>query len=242
MAENLNSDEQIIAKERQAYRTHMQAGVLSGLALGIVLAAVVIPLWQYFDPLVNAPGIPGVIAINLPPLLIIGAAVLILWIVKRRNPIPKEATTERIVRQQVDDHQRRGAWLIWLFLLLALNFTFDRARNPPQLGPGAPLFRWEEAATFVFFMATLSLIASLGRGFARRKKFSLVDDELSRFLRGRAVQFGYLAIILALCAAYLAILYQPAWAVSALPWVMFVGVATPLICFQILQWQAGHGG
>jgi len=242
MADEPQSDEEIIASERQAYRTHMRAGVLCGLALGIMIAVGVITLWHYFGPLVNMPGIPGVIAINLPPLLFIGAVIAVLSVVRRRNPIPKEAMSERIVRKQVDDHQTRGGWLIWLFLLLALNFTFDQARNPPQLGPGAPFFRWEHAATFVFFMATLSLIASLGRGFARRRKFRFVDDELSRFLRGRAVQFGYLAIILSLCAVYLAILYRPDWAASVLPWVMLVGVATPLICFQIMQWQAGRGG
>jgi len=239
MTDEPDSDEEIIAKERHAFRTRMRAGVLLGLGLGIVTAVGTIALWPYFGPVVNTPGILRVIAFNLPALFMIAAAIGIQRVLKRRNPIPKEALSERIVSRQIDEHQTRGRWIIWLMLLVALNSTSNQVRDHP-LGPGVPFFRWEGAAIFVVLMTMLSLLAC-GWGLMRRRHFRIIDDELNRFLRGRAVQIGYLAMMLTLCAAYLAILYQPDWAASALPWVILIGAATPLICFQFLQWQAGRG-
>ncbi len=218
------SDEEIIARERRRLRN------TGRIIVAIIALAAAGDLLLFFDGMSGAlPGI-GISAQGVRLFLVAGllAAVIgLAWVSWRGRQA--QARSERIVRRQIDDHQALGGLGLAVLLILLLEFATraSEGARPPFFFIALVLF-----AAFTFFSPR-----ARRSGIAR-----LLDDELTRALRGKSVLVGYLAAMAMLSGLYLTIFYSPALAMQAGPFLLVAGVAVPVLYFLFLQWQAGRGG
>lgn len=227
------SDKEIIARERRSYRRGLAlfpVGLLLGFAVmgGFTWAQYSGLLPKWFSESALAP-------ITLA--LVIVLMILMAFRIFARPP--KEAMSERILRKQIDDHQKRSRILYILIPVMAIEFgmlpLFPHFRNP-----GVNSALWLMHASFVFWALMSALIICFGPGFLKAAFRNAVTDELTRSLRARASRLGFLIAVAGLGAAYLAALYKPEWSVFVLPPVIAAVIAVPALYFVILDWRAGR--
>jgi hypothetical protein len=191
----------------------------------------------------------------LPPWRAMGGAVVVvlggmlltfIWI-RRRNAVPPEAQSERILRRQIDEYQKRERLLLIMFSLIALLWcigpvnigrSMANSHLPQNMASLAAFMRWFMPAVFVCCTFLTALILSFGQGFAG-KRAHVLNDELTRALRARATRIGYLIAFPGLGAAYLVALYRPEWSTLVLPPVIAAAIALPSLYFVFVEWRAG---
>jgi len=233
MPDEKSSDVEIIARERRSYRRGLAlfpVGLLLGLAVmggfSWALISGLVPKW--FSESALAP-----ITLALVIILLIVTAFRIF-----ARP-PKEAMSKRILRKQIDDHQKRSRIFYILIAVMALELgtlpLFPHFRNP-----GVNSTLWLPHASFVFVALMSALILCFGPGFLKAAFRNAVNDELTRALRARAIRLGFLIAVAGLGASYLAALYKPEWNVFVLSPVIASVIAVPALYFVILDWRAGR--
>jgi len=167
-----------------------------------------------------------------------GAAILFLaagigLVVTAR--LPAEAKTERITMLRAERQQavRRVAFLfmpVSLFLLLmgtlrAADATLD----------GKPI-RSVDLFTTTAFIIFLVLFALLIAGLGVPRSFrSVIDDELSRELRRKALVFGYAIVLPGLAALFVVALVSRTLAIELMPVLAALGVAGPAVRLSLLE-------
>ena len=69
---------------------------------------------------------------------------------------------------------------------------------------------------------------------------SAMNDELTRFLRARALSVGYAVVLVAAVLIYIGNMYWQEAASLGLPVLLFLGVAVPKVCFAVFERRAGE--
>ena len=160
----------------------------------------------------------------------------------RFGRIPKEARTPRIAMLRAEGLQRRRqiAFLIMpVSLGMMLFATTDAASDIARGRAVTHIDLFESGAFIVIALGFAALIA--GRGLDRWAK-PVLDDELSRELRARALGFGY-AVLLTLVAGLFGLaLVSRTIAIQLVPTALALGVAAPAIRLFLLERSAGAGG
>ena len=227
------SDEEIIARERRSYRRGLAlfpVGLLFGFAVmgGFTWALIsgLVPKWfseSALEPITLA--------------LVISLMIVLAFRIFARPP--KEAISERILRKQIDDHQKRSRFFYILIAVMALEFA-ALPGIPFVQSPGSNSTLWLINGSFIFAIMGAALLICFGSGFLSASFRNALNDELTRALRARAIRLGYLIAVAGLGAAYLAALYKPEWSVFVLSPVIAAVIAIPALYFVFLDWRAGR--
>jgi len=166
-----------------------------------------------------------------------------------KNPLPREANEDRIIRQRIDARQRRLRWLMLFNVLAGFGCALSDSYAFRHLGNADRIFGVFGGVSFVAVLSGVGLVLPFlmfslpviyGTAFLSAAHSDATEDELSRALRARALRVGYVTLLLAISAALVAILYRPSLAVAILPWVLFAGFAIPSLYYVFLDWRAGR--
>lgn len=228
--------DRIIATERRnhRWRTIASAGGLIILFGGLALSKL---------SLEGAP-LPAFFIANPAFAAIAGwlIATIIMAIVFPLTRTPPEAMDQTVMQRQIETYQGRyRSWLVLLGTITALFALFETAL--PNLLPGyfAPPFYAFNWFGSLYALAVLHAILS-----PRRRPVLEIpggidfNDELVRANRLKAARAGLSAVMVALAAAYMWILYHPGDAAFILPWILALGVFVPAVTFAFLHWRAGR--
>ena len=190
--------------------------------------------WQ----LQNWPKLYGILAV---------AAAFALRILLVRQP-SIAARDEKVVRKLSDDHQLRVrlSWLMMLILLLHLALTDSRSITTIAEGIRTHRLPSNSFDPSPFMTAGFFILCAVGlysgNWLIKREFRAAVNDELTRALRGRALAAGYLFAMCLLAGAFVTIMVTQVNAAQLLLWLMFAGVAVPVLYFLFLDWRASRGG
>lgn len=205
------------------------------LAFGLVGAALIavqfIPFVQRDDDATASMVIAAAAAISV-------AAGLALLFTGR---MPEEGRSPRIAMLRAEQLQskRQIAFLLMpvslLFMLVGVVGAADHVLH------GRPLRDVElfSIICFLFFLVAFALLLA-GRGLDRWAK-PVLDDELSRALRAKALQFGYLVLLPGVGALFAIGLYARDLAIELAPVLAALGVAAPALRLYLLERAANAG-
>jgi uncharacterized membrane protein YqaE (UPF0057 family) len=156
--------------------------------------------------------------------------------------IPPEAKTQRIAMLRAEQLQslRQQAFLL---MPLSLGFMLVGVVGAAYHAMhGQPMRHVEMfvVAAFLIFVILFALLLS-GRGLDRWAK-PVLDDELSRELRGRALQLGYAILLPGVAVLFAVGLFRRDLAVELAPVVAALGIAGPAIRLYMLERAANADG
>jgi hypothetical protein len=166
---------------------------------------------------------------------------------------PAAAYEPRIVAKRTDELQRSRARVLWLFPVQILLFAPAIVKETQHLlDHGADrllgLPRGIATTGYLIMMAigllammVATLMNLLGKGYPSAIR-TVMDDELSRAQRAKAIASGFIASCVGGLIALTAGLIQPRWAVLALPFVILGSLAVAAVHFAILDRQADASG
>ena len=150
-------------------------------------------------------------------------------VLMRLGRIPADAHTPRIAMLRAERLQGRRHIALML-MPLSLGFMLPGAiRAAGDVADGRLVTHIDmfTAAAFTSFSLLFALMIA-GRGLDRWAK-PVLDDELSRELRSRAIALGYFVVLLGAAALFVVSLVSRPAAVDLIPVVMALGVAGPAI-------------
>jgi hypothetical protein len=173
------------------------------------------------------------------------------WLAWQR-PSPA-AYGARIVARRTDEIQRGRARQLWVFPLEVLclapqivagtRHVLDRG-GPRLLGLPAGIATTSYLLVLtsaLLVMAVVTLMMLMGAGYPRALR-AVMDDELSRAQRAKAIASGFTACLVGGLAAFAAGLVEPRWAVLSLPFVVTGSLAIAAVHFAILDRRADLSG
>ena len=183
-------------------------------------------------------------AVSVAGSALLGGFAWLLW----QRP-SRAAYGPRIVTRRADEMQRGRSRQLWAYplivlclapqMIMATRYVLDRGGPrllglPPGIATGGYLvFLAISLLTAVF--ATWMMLTGVGYAKALR---SVMDDELSRALRARAIASGFLASLIGGTAVFVAGLIEPRWAVLSLPFVISGSLAVAAAHFALLDRHA----
>jgi hypothetical protein len=225
------ADEELMGVVRRFELRCKIGNVLVLLGLIAALAAVIqlIP----GDP---ADADPGLVFICWGVAAICVAAGLALRLFGGR--MPPEAKTQRIAMMRAEQLQakRQAAFLLMplslAFMLMSVVSAASKVAN------GTPLRHMDmfTAGCFVFFLLAFTWLLA-GRGLDRWAR-PVLDDELSREFRGRALQFGYFILLPGVAALFVLSLVRRDLAIELTPILAALGVGGPALRLFFLERSA----
>jgi hypothetical protein len=155
--------------------------------------------------------------------------------------IPAEASTGRLamVRAEQSQSKRQMAYLLMPLSLLLMLIGVVSATD--RIVRGSPI-RHDDIFTFACFLAFLIAFALLiaGRGLDRWAA-SVLNDELGRELRAKALQLGYAILLPGLAALFVVGLLNRDLAIDLMPILAALGVGGPAARLYWLERAAGAG-
>jgi len=165
-----------------------------------------------------------------------------------------EAKSKRLIPSQVDEYQSRAGreWLLMLLILLMSVLGENRLianidaliRQHPALagqigiahdGALGPVL----IAGIAFFCAVSFAIPIV---WIKRAYNRTLHDELTTKLRAKALQAGYIAAIGMFAGAFVSLAVTTVNPLQLILWLMFAGVALPILYFMWLEWRANRSG
>ncbi len=153
--------------------------------------------------------------------------------------LPEAAKTPRLRMLRAEANQARRS-LALLFMPASLMFMLVGVLGATErvLG-GQPIRRVEIFSTTAFVVILLAFgLILFGRGIGGWSR-TVLDDELSRALRARALQFGYAVLLPGVVLLFLVGLYSRDLAIEFAPVLAALGVAAPAIRLFLLERAAG---
>jgi len=163
-------------------------------------------------------------------------------VLMRLGRIPADARTPRIAMLRAERLQARRR-IAFLLMPLSLFFMLPGAiRAARHVADGKPVTHIDifTAVAFTAFSLAFALMIG-GHGLDRWAK-PVLDDELSRELRGRALAVGYYIVVVGVAALFGVALVSRTAAVELIPVVAALGVAGPAIRLFMLERAAEAGG
>ncbi len=155
--------------------------------------------------------------------------------------VPPEARDGRVGMLRAERLQRRRQVA---FILMPLSLVMQLSgviRATDEIFAGAPVRHLDLfiLGAFVVFVLLFGLLLG-GWGLDRWAR-PVLDDELSRELRGRALQFGYFMLMPGLTALFIVGLFHPNLAIELTPILAVIGVGGPALRLFWLERSAGAG-
>jgi hypothetical protein len=173
------------------------------------------------------------------------------WLLWQRPP--PAVYRPRIVARRTDEMQRGRSRQLWAYpiiivclapqIIMARQYALDRG------GP-RPLGLPRGVATISYFLVLAiclltTVVATgmmlMGAGYPKTIR-PVMDDELSRAYRAKAIASGFLASFVGGIAALGARLIEPRWAVPGLPFVITGSLAVAAVHFALLERRADLSG
>jgi hypothetical protein len=155
--------------------------------------------------------------------------------------IPAEARRGRLAMIRAEQSQGKRQ-LAYLLMPLSLGMMLiGVVETTSRIAAGALITR-EELFTVTCFLAFLAAFALLlaGRGLDRWAA-PVLDDELSRELRAKAIQFGYAILLPGIAGLFVVGLINRNLAIELTPVLAAIGVAGPALRLFWLERAAGAG-
>ena len=230
--------DKIIATERRRHfwRTFSSFAGLILLFGGLALTKLAVdgkPLLPFLADYPLAPAIVGWVI-----------AVVIMAIAFPLTRQPEGAEAPEVLQRQIETYQGRyRSWLVMLGVItaiLALLETVFPNALPGYFAP--PLYAFNWFGTLYALVVLHAILSSRRRPFLEIPEGVNFNDELVREVRLKAARIGLVAVMLALAATYLWILYHPGDAALILPWILAGGVLVPAVAFAVLHGRAGREG
>jgi hypothetical protein len=200
------------------------------IALGAVIGAAAILQAIPGDP--SGPADP-VETLAFASIAIVCVALGLLLVA--RNRLPPEAKTPRVAMLRAEAQQSRRQ-MAFLFMPLSLGFMLIGVLGAADhVMRGEPMRRVEMFSTgaFVFFLVAFGLLLA-GYGIGRWGR-SVLDDELSRALRARALQLGYAILLPGVAILFVLGLFRRDLAIEFAPILAALGVAGPAVRLFMLE-------
>ena len=117
-----------------------------------------------------------------------------------------------------------------LFVLAAILFgCLSDTLHPQLLHPAMGDMRW-----LLLFFALVFVPEIFGRTYSGALRTAM-NDELTHFIRARALALGYATVVVAAAITYLGSFYWQRSATVGLPAVLFLAIAVPKVSFAVLE-------
>lgn len=156
--------------------------------------------------------------------------------------IPPEARTERIAMLRAEQLQgrRQLAYLLMPASLACMLMGAVGAASHVMNGQPMRHVEMFSVVAYVIFLLAFGFLIG-GRGMDRWAR-AVLDDEVSRAFRGKALQFGYMILLPGVAALYLVGLFNRNLSVELAPIVAGLGVAGPALRLYLLERAANADG
>jgi hypothetical protein len=209
---------------------------LAMVLLGVVVAAALAVQFVPGDP--DRFGPIEFLGFGGAGILFIGGGIALMWL----GRIPAEARTPRIAMLRAERLQARRniALLIMPASLACMLPGALRAAGHVADGRRVTHIDVFTVAAFTGF-SLLFAVTIAGRGLNAWAQ-PVLDDELSRDLRSRALGLGYYVLVAGIAALFVIALVSRSLAVELIPVVAALGVAGPALRLFLLERAAGAGG
>ncbi|MBX3563342.1 MAG: hypothetical protein KF730_02080 [Sphingomonas sp.] len=145
--------------------------------------------------------------------------------------------TDQEIAERLTHRRARVLPAMALIFLSGQAIYFGNAAQPMRAVDATRISAW-----LVWALALLLLLATGGGLFRSRKVRALLNDELSREHRLRAIAFGFWAAMLTCVAAYILSAFEPVTAREAIHRVLTLGVGAALLRFGMLERRALKDG
>jgi hypothetical protein len=173
------------------------------------------------------------------------------WLLWQR-PSPA-AYGPRIVARRTDEMQRGRSRQLWAYpliilclapqVIMATQYVLDRG-GPTPLGLPRGIATVSYFLVIAICLLTAVIVTWLmlmGAGYPKTIR-PVMDDELSRAHRAKAIASGFLASFVGGTAAFAAGLIEPRWAVLSLPFVTTGSLAVAAVHFALMERRADLSG
>lgn len=226
-------DELIIAEQERHSRAWARAiaGFFAALVIGFSIAVFVTRI-----PYLHNHPVMQNILVGVFFLLPLVAALVAMF---RAPPAPPEANEDRIVRKTADLQQARFRWIMLaqifnIFTLLPMALLEDKlGRSNPTMAAVAI------AMPSVFFVA-MGAAMFFGPPPGNAVMREVLNDELTRTLKRRAMQLGYFLTLVLFAGFGIASRFDAARAAHYLPLGLCASVVIPGLYFLFLDWKASR--
>ena len=141
-----------------------------------------------------------------------------------------------MIRAERLQSRRRRAFLIMPLSLILMLTGVIRATGHVMDGATMRHFEIFEVGCFLFFLGAFAFLIA-GRGMGRWAR-PVLDDEVSRAFRGRALQFGYFILLPGVAALYVVGLFSRELAVELAPVLAALGICGPAVRLYLLERSA----
>ena len=227
-------DEEILALARRV-DFRRRAG-LGCVLLGLVLLGAGASQFTPGDPIEFSPKVLETVFISGGLMIVIGGLLMLF------NRTPREVRSGRLALMRAE---RMRAKRNTTFLLMPLSLGLMlmgviQALNRYTGGFPIQHIQVFEVCAFIFFMLAFVALLS-GRGLDRWAR-PVLDDELSREIRGRALGLGYLVMAVGLAGLVATALFDRALTIDLIPVLAALGVGSASLRLFWLERAAGGDG
>jgi len=236
------SDDDVIAQERERarHRAYLQ---YAAMLLFVLLAA-----WTYMPAL--EPWRLAASPYDLYVMAAVVAAMLIYFVAFVRWP-SAAAQSERLIPRQIDGYLARARWQ-WLFLVvMLLGGVASASTMIANIDEGIRVHRLPAdyiithngisgpaATAFCFILCSLFFAVPLT--WFRRAYNQVLQDELVREIRAKAIKIGYIGAVAAMSAGYVVVSVTTINPLQWLVWSTYAVVALPILTYTALEARAGR--
>ena len=235
-----NSDDDVLIQERKRLR---RAGYLQ---YGGMLFILLMACWAYL------PTLEAWREAAFPfDFYVMGACILAMFLGVAFVGTPSAAAeSQRLIPRQIDGYltQARRQWL--LFLVLLLGPVAGASRLIASIDEGVRVHRLPADYAVTHGGSSQMLLALMFIGVAvsfalpltfRSAYNQVLQDELVRELRAKAIRIGYIGAVAALAAVFVLLSVSAIDPRQLLLWLGYAVVALPIVSYALLEARAGRG-
>lgn len=175
-------------------------------------------------------------------MLALGVAILILGMLMALFNRPGEAS-RRLAEQvpgQAEKAQRDRAYLLAIIPLTMLFFASRAVPGVGRMVDGTADSIDKMYLGVALLYAWLGPLIVMGWDGGSRRNRKYLEDELSRHIRARSITFAFFVLLTGTSGALALAIWNPVWAVQALPLVLAGAGAAASLRFAWLDRQAGR--
>ena len=235
MANHSLSDNEILALTRKRSRQRKIVVVLCALVSGVIGAIAAIKISELHQTHQT------ISILSLWPIEIAGAlAIAALLAALRLTRTPRDADSVRVLQSRIDELQwQYSRWFLIVVPTAVLYFAIRAEIETVSAVDHSVFFQSDShISLFLFFGAfALILLSPLG---VRRSARKVLNDELTRAMRSRALSLGYWILAPCMAAIYVLALFDQKLAIELMVPALFLAVAVPTLRFAYLDWRAGR--
>lgn len=187
-------------------------------------------------------------AVGVAGSLVLTGVALLIW----HRP-PPAAYGARIVAKRTDEIQRGRSRQLWVFPVQILCLAPQIVAGTQHIldGGGPKLLGLPQGIATVGYLAVMAILLLtmvvatwmmlMGTGYPKAFR-AVMDDELSRAHRAKAIASGFMASLVGGLAVFAAGLIEPRWAMLSLPFVVTGSLAVAAVHFATLEQRADLSG